>query len=211
MCFGIHECCKMIGQDSCYISAAKITPKQCQTTFVLKVLNTSMFIALVKEWSHIHSLFPVPWTLIFHMVSCIYRHHLFEHFRHSVLFCCAFFSLSFLMQSIFMNSVTLTYIKHLFLNLLTWLWRMCFKGWIKRACFHSCVCYGSGWVCVNGFNSSSLCALGKRLFGNVMGSHTFSGVVSFNSVPQRRCKVDVKHTSFLSNLHWCLVAYHSWL
>jgi len=31
---------------------------------------------------------------------------------------------------------------------------VCFKGWIKRDCFHSHVCYGSGWGCVNGFISS---------------------------------------------------------
>lgn len=93
---GIHSCCEMIGQDPCYTRAAlqKNDSKSSAKTFVPKVLNTSKFIALVKERPCACS--PFHCTLTFDLASCIYRHHLFEHFRLLYCFCCAFFSISFL-------------------------------------------------------------------------------------------------------------------
>lgn len=142
---------------------------------------------------------PFHCTLTFHMASCICRHHLFEHFKLDC-FCFSCFPIlynQYLYTVSFFCKPTDMIVKN-----------VCFKGWNKWACFHSHVCYGSGWVHVNVFISSSLCVSGKRQFGHVMGSDTFSGVVSFSSVAQQRCNFDVKHTSFLSSLHLCLVAYN---
>lgn len=58
---GIHKCCE-IGQDSYYISAAKMTPKQCQTTSVPKVPNTSVY--CTSEGMSAYTL-PVPCTSTF--------------------------------------------------------------------------------------------------------------------------------------------------
>lgn len=100
---GNHKSCNMIGQDQC----SKNDTKAVSNNFVPKVLilNASMIIALVKEWPHIHSL---PILLTFDLSHGLLHPppSSFWALEASVLFCCAFFSISFLVQSIFMYSVT---------------------------------------------------------------------------------------------------------